>query len=353
MGGSTRADGTTNADESVVPTLEYVPFGETLIYRGRVRKAGLSFQAGRATLRAKFDGEGNPILEARAFGEKFGYQLNTRIASTLDATTLRPTLHLTEERGTERRTKKINFLGNGADFIRLKHCKKEGCTDATHQVKQAKMHGPIPWGTEHVHCTDTDCKNRAHYFWQTRTEHRYEGDYVDLLSAIYMARQIEFDPASDPIIIPIVSDTRRWKVRVQAKMQKRIKVAAGTFDAVQLTLEPLVADEGEEKEKFRGLFGLNGSIRIWVDRESRRPILIEGSLPFAFLELHAEIELERIELNEEIAQAAAKRYAVRVPSGPEPASAKTPEKTLGDGEDGEKSAPKKPTPVQPIPPRSP
>ena len=290
------------------PALERLPFGETLLYRGRVKKAGLTFEAGRANLRVRIDREGMPILEARAHGEKFGYELNTRIITQLDPATLRPTLHLTTERGSERRTKKVVFLEDGADFIRLKHCKDENCGDPSHDVKQAKMHGPIPWGTEKVHCDDTDCKHRAHYAWRTRTEHRYEGTYVDLLSAIYIARQAEFDPSAEPLVIPIISDTRRWKVRVQAKQSKEIEVAAGTFDAVQLVLEPLVADEGKEKEKFQGLFGLNGAIRIWVERSTRRPVLIEGTLPFAFLELHAQIELEEIEFDEELAKAAKERF---------------------------------------------
>ena len=289
------------------PQLEDLPFGETLVYRGRVKKAGLSFEAGRATLRVKMDREANPVLEARAFGEKFGYRMNTRITSTLDPITLRPEQHFTAERGTERRTKKVVFLDDGADFIRLKHCKDPDCKDPSHKVKQAKMHGPIPWGTEHVHCKDRDCKHRSHYDWRVRSEHRYEGTYVDLLSAIYLARQIEFDPNAEPIVLPIVNDTRRWNVRVRAKKQKKITVKAGTFDAVQLLLEPLPGDLGEEKEKFKGLFGLNGTIQIWVDRTTRRPILIEGTLPFAFLDLHAQVELIEITENADIAAAAKKR----------------------------------------------
>ena len=280
--------------------LRDLPYGETLIYRGRVKTAGLHVDVGRATLRVQRDSEGRPVLEARAFGEKFGYRLNTRIASTLDEVTLAPARHEVAERGTERRTKKLVFREEGADFIRLKHCKDKNCKDERHFVKQAKMHGPIPWGTERVHCTDTDCRHRSHYDWRTRIEHRYEEPYVDMLSAVYLARQVEFDPDAEPVVIPIVNDTRRWNVRVKAMGHKRVKVAAGTFDAVQLVLDPLPADDGEEEdEEFEGLFGLNGTIQIWVDRETRRPILIEGDVPFAFMNFHAKIELVKIEVEEQ------------------------------------------------------
>lgn len=285
--------------------LAQLPFGETLVYRGRVKKAGLTFDIGRAFLRASHDDEGRPFLEARAHGEKFGYELNTRITSMLEEVTLRPAVHLVAERGTERRTKKLVFREGGADFVRLKHCKDEDCEDPAHFIKQANMRGGlIPWGTEQVHCGDADCKHREHYEWRTRLEHDYEVPYFDLLSAVYLARQVEFSPGAEPVVIPIVNDKRRWSVKVHARRTKRMKVAAGTFDAVEVILEPAAADtaraksEGDEDdagdEKFQGLFGLNGAIQIWLDRETRRPIKIEGSLPFAFLDLHAEIELERI-----------------------------------------------------------
>lgn len=277
--------------------LTELPFGEVLVYRGRVQKAGMNIDVGRAMLRAYRDDDGHPFLEARAQGAKFGYELNTRICTTLDVDTLLPALHEVAERGTQRRTKQLIFRDDGADFMRFKHCKGEGCTDPAHDVKRAKMHGPIPWGTELTHCEDRDCRHREHYSWRTRLEHRYETPYFDLLSAIYLARQVEFAPGAEPLVIPIVVDTRRWDVRVRARTEKRIEVAAGTFDAIELVLEPVAASEVEEEDdaEFKGLFGLNGAIQIWVDRATRRPILIEGTLPFAFLQLHAQVELESIE----------------------------------------------------------
>jgi len=292
--------------QNKVDQFDDLPFGETLVYRGFVEKAGLRVQAGRATLKAHFNKEGNPVLEARAFAEKFGYKLNTRIQTTLNESSFDPSLHVVSERGTERRTKKLVFKDAGADFIRLKHCRVSGCENPEHQVKQPKMHGPIPWGTELAHCPDKKCRHRAHYSWMTRLEHQFDEQYVDLLSAVYMARLVDFDTDAEPVVIPIVNDTRRWKVRVHARREKRIEVHAGTFDAVQLVLEPIVADGEEKKENFKGLFGLNGAIKVWVEKSTRRPILIEGTLPFAFLDLHAEVELERIEIDQDVQDYAAK-----------------------------------------------
>jgi hypothetical protein len=285
-------------------TLRDVPYGETLVYVGHVEKAGMRFDVGRATLRAYEDEQGRPTLEARAHGAKFGYELNSRIQSILDEGTLLPAVYEVADRGTERKTKKLVFRNGGADFLRLKHCRGNDCEDPAHRVKRAKMHGPIPWGTELVHCEDRDCKHREHYAWTTRLAHEFEAPNFDLLSAIYLARQVEFSATAEPLVIPIVNDTSRWQVRVTPRGERRIEVTAGAFDAVELILEP-IRSGGESKEdsgedaKFQGLFGLNGKIRIWVDRATRRPLLIEGTLPFAFLELHAEIELERIEQAQE------------------------------------------------------
>ena len=295
----------------VLRALGRLPFGETLQYRGRVEKAGIVFEAGRANLRVLLDESGRPNLEARAFGEKFGYILKTRILTVLDPVDFRPIEHQSSEQGTERRHKTLRFREDGADFLRLKHCRDKECEDPTHRVKQPKMHGPIPWGTELVHCDDRDCTSRGHYAWRTRTEHRFEDSYVDLLSAIYLAREADLEPGAEPLVIPVISDTRRWKVRVRSLARKRLTVAAGEFDAVQLVLEPLIDDDAEKTERFEGLFGLNGAIRIWVDVEDRRPILIEGNLPFAFLDLKAKIELEKISVDEELALRGAERFEER------------------------------------------
>ena len=74
----------------VLRALGRLPFGETLQYRGRVEKAGIVFEAGRANLRVLLDESGRPNLEARAFGEKFGYILKTRILTVLDPVDFRP-----------------------------------------------------------------------------------------------------------------------------------------------------------------------------------------------------------------------------------------------------------------------
>ena len=73
-----------------------------------------------------------------------------------------------------------------------------------------------------------------------------------------------------------------------------LKVSAGSFDAVKVIIEPVSTVEGKDAEEFEGLFGLHGSIALWIDKESRIPIKIEGTLPFGLVDLFATIELTEI-----------------------------------------------------------
>ena len=66
-------------------------------------------------------------------------------------------------------------------------------------------------------------------------------------------------------------------------------------EAVRLVLEPKPTEPGQKKEKFSGLFGMNGAISIWIDVKTHRPILVTGKLPVGFMNLFARIELEKAE----------------------------------------------------------
>ena len=71
---------------------------------------------------------------------------------------------------------------------------------------------------------------------------------------------------------------------------------AGRFSAVQVLLtaerhpdEP--EPESDKKEKFSGLFGLKGTIQLWVDRKTGVPVRIMGEVPAGPITLDADILL--------------------------------------------------------------
>ncbi|MCA8960100.1 MAG: DUF3108 domain-containing protein [Planctomycetes bacterium] len=265
--------------------------GERLVYRGTVRKAGVTVDAGRATFAVARDDEGRVTLTARARGEKFGYSLDTSVTTTLSADLTRPAVYHYRQSGSEKREKKVTFGERVADYILEKHCMEPDCQDRAHFVlRQGGMFSEDEW----VHCYDRDCRIPAHRHWKHRRHFDLSERHFDVLSAVYYARTLGLAPGSEPIEVPVITDWDRWRVRVQAREGGKIRVKAGTFDTFKLTLDPVPEEGTEADEEFKGLFGLNGTIHIWVDKATSRPVLVQGKLPFAFMDLHARVELESV-----------------------------------------------------------
>lgn len=273
-----------------------LPMGERLVYQGRIEKAGMWLNVGTATFTITEADDEHLVLRAHAQGEKFGYTLDTSITSVVSRATLRPATYQYLQGGSEQREKRLVFSGNGIEYWKLGHCNDKNCTDPAHQVSRTRfVAGVIPWGARELHCPDRKCSDPRHLLWKLRNQHVVDQPYVDLLTAVYHARTLPFTVGGEPILIPVISDHDRWHVQVRAVSEKRLEVEVGTFDAIELVLEPVSPDGTRLRDDFVGLFGLNGAIRIWIDRESRRPLLVTGILPFAFLNLRATIELVRTE----------------------------------------------------------
>lgn len=268
--------------------------GERLVYEGSLAQGDNFLHVGHAELRTESDASGGATLKARARGARLGYILDNRLTTVLDHQGL-PILHRNEQQGTERRHKKIEFSNGGARFARLKHCNSSGCENSKHMIDAVNFVGFIPWGTKAVHCEEESCTHRDHYAWQYQKDHQFEGPYFDLLSAVFVARGLEFEVGDDPQTIAVVSDNELWLVDVFAQKSEVLKVKAGEFDSLCLVLEPRPAPGSDGKARFEGLFGLKGSLRIWVEKNTGRPVLIEGDLPFAFLDFKARIELSKIQ----------------------------------------------------------
>jgi hypothetical protein len=108
-----------------------------------------------------------------------------------------------------------------------------------------------------------------------------------------VARSASFTVGSS-FVVPVVQDRDRWQVTVTALEEDRIKVKAGTFDCVIVALDPKNVGDDKKKTRFTGLFGINGTIKIWIDKRTRLPVRILGSIPFAFMDLNCEVRLRKI-----------------------------------------------------------
>ena len=271
----------------IVPSA--LPLGERLLFRATVEWQGASVLVGHLEL-ATWREDQQKILHARGLGQRFGYTIDQKIVSTLGSDSSQPISFMNSQRGTEHHTKKLRFQDGKIFFSRRVHCLDDGCTDKEHQVSEVAWKGPIPWGTEEAHCADKKCGDLDHEHWIDIKEHDVDAPYVDLLTAIYVARTASQPLASGPLIIPVVNDDSRWYVEVHPRSQQAIKVEEGEYEAIEMALNPVPSD-GNEKKRFEGLFGIHGTLRVWFDTVSGRPLLIEGTLPFAYLNLKARIEL--------------------------------------------------------------
>jgi hypothetical protein len=78
-----------------------------------------------------------------------------------------------------------------------------------------------------------------------------------------------------------------------------METAAGTFDVVEIVLEPSAYPgedlEEEKQEKFEGLFGIHGSIHLWADRTTGIPVRIQGDLPIGPITLGIDVGLKSYE----------------------------------------------------------
>lgn len=119
---------------------------------------------------------------------------------------------------------------------------------------------------------------------------------LDTVGAIHVARTLVTEglPATR---FPAIDRLQLWRMEARRGKEKRVKTPAGTFDAVEVELEasPWPGEERDEdgdRVSFKGLFGMEGAIRVWIDRRTGVPVRIDGELPVGFFDIDLVLELE-------------------------------------------------------------
>ncbi len=162
-----------------------------------------------------------------------------------------------------------------------RHC--SGCDRREHVVA-----GAFPWQGE-KHCER--CKRAEHRVWRDPETRALPEGTVDMLSAVYLARSLIL-AGEERVSFPLVDKTRVWDVLLERGRRAVIETRAGSFDAYQVVLSTTLP-EGEEPSdsEFEGLFGIRGSIEIWVHASTGVPVRIAGVVPVGPLKLDAAILL--------------------------------------------------------------
>ena len=216
-------------------------------------------------------------VDSLATGSALGYTLHEELKSRLLPQDFPRVFYTDTQTGSENRRKetKLGLLdGKQLDTFRGDgHCK--GCNNREHFVDSNWI-----WGKP-SHCDG--CKRGEHRVWKPVKQREVPADTLDMLSAVYLARTMVREGRMEESL-QLVDELTLWNVQLTQGVHKRIEVPAGKFDCVEVRLKSSVP-KGEPAPKggFEGLFGLKGTIQVWLDARDGVPVQIQGEFPIKFL----------------------------------------------------------------------
>jgi hypothetical protein len=118
--------------------------------------------------------------------------------------------------------------------------------------------------------------------WRPPRERSVPEGTLDMLTAVFQARTL-IREKRETLTFPLVDKDRIWKLSLRRGEERRMETKDGTFfDVVEVVLEPEPypgESVGEKAERFEGVFGINGTIHLWVDRKTGVAVRIQGDLP--------------------------------------------------------------------------
>jgi Protein of unknown function (DUF3108) len=118
--------------------------------------------------------------------------------------------------------------------------------------------------------------------WRPAKERSVPEGTHDMLTAVFQARTL-IREHKESLSFPLIDKDRLWKLRLRRGEEKRMETTAGTFfDVVEIVLEPEAfpgEEIGDKAERFEGVFGINGSIHLWVEKKTGVAVRIQGDLP--------------------------------------------------------------------------
>ncbi len=212
-------------------------------------------------------------IRSQARGSYLGYELSHELDVRHLPQTWPSIFYRDSQAGSENRRRELKFGvldGKATAILRNDgHCK--GCANPEHFIESAWI-----WGKPY-HCEK--CKRAEHRIWNDPHTRAIPPGTVDLLSAVYLARSMVRRGDAETTF-PVLDKLRLWTLTIRRGTHKVIETPAGRFDCVYAQLSTAVPpDEPRDEKGFQGLFGIQGSIRIWMDSATGVPVTITGELP--------------------------------------------------------------------------
>lgn len=226
------------------------------------------------------------IVSARAAGNYAVYEVEQTIATRVMPQLYPRMLHTSVQTGTENRRRELSIGSiegvTTSSYRSDGHCK--GCDDRRHFVTPT-----WPW-QDAKHCKG--CRRAEHRMWREPRKKDVPEGALDMVSAVMLLRTV-IEQGKPGVTITLLDTDKLWEVEISRGRRARRKSPAGEFDVVEVLMKsrPPAGETGRDEE-FSGLFGLHGSISVWVHPESGVPVAITGVVPAGPVELDVEIELE-------------------------------------------------------------
>ncbi|MBL4770698.1 MAG: DUF3108 domain-containing protein [Planctomycetes bacterium] len=165
-------------------------------------------------------------------------------------------------------------------YRRDRHCR--GCERREHFRK------PRLLGSEY-HCKG--CKIGEHRDWDAPKMQSIPEGALDMLSSIFVARELVINQG-EPINFPLLDKDSWWDLSMTLGRHANIKTPAGVYACQAVKLDPKTPKGVKKRKDFKGLFGIHGTLSIWLDRATGVPVKIEGVVPLGPLDLDVSINLQ-------------------------------------------------------------
>lgn len=244
-----------------------VPRQERLVYRTYIDVAVLSAYVGDVTQTCTVEEQAAPLVVTRptAAGESASIRLEAKgsylgyeLESTLETRILPqewPRLlyqQLSDSHRGVRRREVMLGRKNGVAAASYRGDTSKGAPDGTRIWRKAEERA-VPEGT------------------------------LDMLTAVFMARALIASDA-ERLTFPLLDKTRVWKLTLRRGEERRTETGAGVFDVVEVVLEPEAYPGevmGDKTKQFEGVFGIHGTIHLWVEKKTGVAVRIQGDLPIS------------------------------------------------------------------------
>ncbi len=234
-----------------------IPVGEKLTYNAYI--LGQFLPIGKAELSIRTlenDGRLYYLFSGDVTGGYLIFSVRMQLRSYIDYETLRPMLFTQKQEGFETKERKLIF-----DWQKktITYFKKDFLNNSF--------------------------KKRSSVFILPHTR--------DILTTLYFARSIT------PVInaqktMNMIEKREVWTVTIEVIGKEKLSLQSGEYDALRIKIVPL---KTSDNKIFRGLFGIEGEIILWVTEDKRIPLLIEGTYVMGFIPLHVKIVLQNADVS--------------------------------------------------------